>query len=116
MTKKDLKFIGILLVIVVILSGGYFLLTKQRANKVAQVDVYYHNEIVMQFDISKDATYDLQGDYGWMHIEVKDEAYHVYDVECPNHDCEHMGWVEKGSTKTILCVPNDIFIKQNVEE
>lgn len=116
MTKKDLKFISVLSVIAIILLGGYFFYTKIRASKISQAVVYYHNEEIMRFDIDQDAIYDLQGDYGKMHIEVKDQAYRVFDVECPNHDCEHVGWVEKGSPKTILCVPNDVFIKQNVEE
>lgn len=116
MTKRDLKFIAVLSIIAMILSGGYFFYTKTRADKISQVSVYYHNEQIMTFDLDQDATYDLKGDYGMMHIEVKNQAYRVYDVECPNHDCEQVGWVEKGSPKTILCVPNDVFIKQNVEE
>lgn len=115
MTKKDLKFILIFCIIAAVLLVGYYLFGKYRAQSIEQAFVYYHNEQVMAFDIDKDATYELTGDYGVMHIEVKDSRYRVYDVDCPNHDCENVGWVDKGSTTTILCVPNDVFIRQDTK-
>ncbi|MFQ9924388.1 MAG: NusG domain II-containing protein [Beduini sp.] len=115
MTKKDLKFIVALLLISVVLFIGYQWFIHGRADQIEKAFVYHNNELVMEFKIDEDATYELTGDYGKMHIEVKDGKYRVYEVECPNHDCERVGWVAKGSTTTILCVPNDVFIRQDAK-
>ncbi len=115
MTKKDVKFIARLLVVSFVLLVGYMMFSKSRANQIEKAFVYHNNELVMEFEIDKDGIYELMGDYGIMHIEVKDKKYRVYDVECPNHDCERLGWVSKGSTTTILCVPNDVFIRQDTK-
>jgi hypothetical protein len=45
--------------------------------------------------------------------EVLDGKYHAVNVECPNHDCEKVGWVTIGSSKQIVCVPNEIYIMQS---
>lgn len=116
MTKKDIKFIIGLCIVSAILFGGFQMFTQMRAKHIEKAYVYHNNEKVLEFDIDKDATYELTGDYGIMHIEVKDSKYRVYEVECPNHDCERVGWVPKGSTTTILCVPNDVFIRQDAKE
>ena len=44
---------------------------------------------------------------------MKDGQYHAVNVDCPNHDCEKVGWVKKGSSKQIVCVPNDIYVIQS---
>lgn len=113
MTKKDIKFILGLCVFCLIALAGFMFNTSMRAKKIENVSVYHNNEKVLEFDINKNDEYQLTGDYGKMTIEVKDEKYRVINVECPNHDCEHIGWVKKGSTTTILCVPNDVFISQD---
>ncbi len=112
MTKKDVKFIVGLCVISIIVVFGYFLYSLHNYQNHTNVNVYYHNELIEHFDLSKDATYKVEGDVGNMTIEVKDNAYRVINVDCPNHQCEQVGWVKKGSLNTILCVPNDIYIIQ----
>ncbi len=43
-------------------------------------------------------------------IEVKDGKWHVSKVDCPNHNCEKMGWVDVDSILPIQCIPNGIYI------
>ena len=58
----------------------------------------------------------FKGDYGEFHLEVQDHQYRAVNVDCPNHDCEKVGWVKEGSSKSIICVPNQIYVVQaNVE-
>lgn len=116
MTKKDIKFIIGLCVVSVVLLIGFIIFTSMRAKNIEYANVYYNNEIILRFDINEDDEYSINGDYGEMTIEVKDQKYRVKDVECPNHDCENIGWVKKGSTTVILCVPNNVFINQEVIE
>lgn len=115
MTKKDVKLILIFSIVAILLLGGQQILTKFRSKSVDKAKVVYNNDVIMEFDIDKDATYLVEGSYGKMTIEVKDSMYHVIDVECPNHDCERVGWVKKGQVKPILCVPNNILIEQDAK-
>lgn len=109
MKKKDIIVIAIILVIACVGYGIYYMMQ----GDVQMVDIYYHSEVVKQVDINKDGIYTIEGDYGSFSLEVKDGQYHATDVECPNHDCEKVGWVSKGSAKQIVCVPNDIYVLQS---
>lgn len=114
MTKKDIKLIIILGIASIIGILGLMLFTSNRAKSINIVSVYHNNDIILTFDINQDGEYEVEGDYGHMIIEVKDKQYHVKEVECPNHDCQRIGWVKQGSPTAILCVPNNIFIDQDV--
>lgn len=115
MTKKDFKFIAILLVVSAILLGGYQWFISKRKDTKEYAFVYHNNNKILEFEIDQDDIFHLNGDYGKMTIEVNDGKYRVVDVECPNHDCERVGWVSKGSASAILCVPNDVFITQDAK-
>lgn len=108
MKKKDfIVIIGLL----VVLGIGYFLFNMMQGEKDV-VEVYYQNKLVETIDISVDKTYTIQGSYGSFSLEVKDKKYHAVHVECPNHDCEKVGWVSEGSSRSIVCVPNEIYVIQ----
>ncbi len=76
----------------------------------ATVGFYLQDELYMTFDASKDQTISLSGMYGDMTVEVKDGAWHVAEVECPNHICEKMGWKTEADPDPIVCMPNGIVI------
>ena len=109
MKKKDLIVIGIILVICAI---GYFVMGMMQGES-NSAEIYYKNEVVETVDLSVNDTYTLKGSYGSFSLEVKDGAYRATNVECPNHDCEKVGWVTTGSSKQIVCVPNEIYIMQS---
>ncbi len=109
MKKKDLIVITIVLVICAV---GYFVMGMLQGD-VNSAEIYYKNEVVKTVDLNVNETYTLQGSYGSFSLEVKDGKYHAVNVECPNHDCEKVGWVALGSSKQIVCVPNEIYIIQS---
>ena len=109
MKKKDCIVIGILLIICAV---GYFLYSTLTQGEKEYAVVYYHNEEIDELDLSIDDIYTYEGDYGSFSLEVKNQEYHATNVDCPNHDCENVGWVKKGSTVSIICVPNDIYVQQ----
>lgn len=108
MKKKD---IIVILILLVILGVGYFIYSSFQGEK-EYATVYYQNKEIDQIDLSIDKIYTYKGDYGSFSIEVVDHKYHAVNVECPNHDCEKVGWVEKGSNVSIICVPNNIYVQQ----
>lgn len=74
------------------------------------VAIIHRNKIVQWFDSGVDASYSLTGDYGEMHVEVADGKWCVDNVECPNHNCEQMGWDDGTSFIPITCIPNNVII------
>ncbi len=113
MKKKDLI---VIILLCVILGAGYFVFLMSQGERKDSIEVYYKKDLIQKIDISKDQTYSFQGDYGVFYLEVKDRQYHAVDVECPNHDCEKVGWVKEGSSKTITCLPNQIYVIQTGSE
>lgn len=112
MKKKDIIVISILCIII---SIGYIITTLMQEDK-KSIEVYYKNELIETIDISKNQTYTYKGSYGTFNLEVKNNRYHAINVECPNHDCEHVGWVRLGDPKEIVCVPNEIYVIQSEAE
>lgn len=108
MKKKDI----ILIIVLCIVLGVGYLVFEMFQGKKDTVEVRYKNEVIDVIDISVDKTYTYDGSYGKFSLEVKDHQYHAVNVECPNHDCEKMGWVKEGSSKSIVCVPNEIYVIQ----
>ena len=113
MKKKDLIVIVVLLIISGIGIFGYQMMNGDNET----VAIYYQKELVQELDINENQVYTLEGEYGSFSLEIKDGQYRAINVECPNHNCEKVGWVKKGSSKQIVCSPNDIYIQQiGVEE
>ena len=108
MKKKD---IIVILVLSVIIGIGYLVMNFIQKDK-DTVEVYFKNEVIETIDLSKDSIYTYKGSYGTFNLEVKEGKYHAVNVECPNHDCEKVGWVQLGQTKEIVCVPNEIYVIQ----
>ncbi len=110
MKKKEL----IILVILACIAGGviaYLKWPKQEEKEpTTLVAIQHGNTILKEFDPNVDAIYEVTGDYGKMQIEVKDGRWHVSSVECPNHICEAMGWVDTSEIIPITCLPNNIII------
>ncbi|MCD7892508.1 MAG: NusG domain II-containing protein [Erysipelotrichaceae bacterium] len=113
MKKRDMMIIIILCLIIGI---GYLIYINMQTDT-NTIEVYYQNELIDTLDISVDASYTYTGTYGTFTLEVEDRQYHATNVDCPNHDCEKMGWIKEGSTKSIICLPNEIYVIQsNAEE
>ncbi len=108
MKKKD---IIVILVLSVVIGIGYLIMSMIQKEK-DTVEVYFKNELIETLDLSKNQVYTYEGSYGVFHLEVKNGEYHATDVQCPNHDCENVGWVKLGQTKEIVCVPNEIYVIQ----
>lgn len=108
MNKKDIKFIMGCLVVAVLGFAIYMIYAKMNVKD--KIFVEYKNEVIKTLDLSQDDFFTFEGSYGTMNLEVKDGRYRVVDVECPNHNCEQMGWHDKESLTPITCLPNEVII------
>ena len=74
------------------------------------VAVIHGKEAALWFDSGINDTYTVTGDYGKMTIAVQNGKWHVSSVDCPNHNCEQMGWDDGTNMVPITCIPNNIII------
>lgn len=74
------------------------------------VAVIHSKEALLWFDSGIDDTYTVTGDYGEMTVKVENNRWCVTNVECPNHNCEQMGWDNGENMIPITCIPNNIII------
>ena len=114
MSKKNKEYI-VIGSILIALIGAYFAVSLVFNKTVVGeqlVEVRYKDQEIMTFDVDEDAEYVVEVDLGLMHIEVKDGMYRVHDVDCPDHICEKVGWIGKGSPTLIVCLPNSIVLVQ----
>lgn len=111
MNKNDLKLIIIVLIIIAILFGFYFI-TKKEA-KTAYV--YYESNLVKTIDLSINNKYIVNGFNGEVEIEVKDNQIRVIRETSPYHLCSKQGFISN-SNQSIICLPNKIVIEISGEE
>ena len=109
MNKHDI----ILIVLIVLISGG-FLLTKEviSNNNLSKAYVYYDNKLIETLDLSSDEIkqYTVKGYNGDVVIETSKNKVRVVEEESPRHLCSKQGWVTS-SFEPIVCLPNKIIIK-----
>lgn len=108
MNKKDVKLIGYCFILFLLFGIVLLIFSNSHEGSIGVVE--YKDEKILEFNLNQDGTYEFEGSYGLVHLEVKDEKYRVFDVMCPNHNCEQMGWHDKDSLSPIVCMPNEIVI------
>ena len=75
------------------------------------IGVIHRSKVILWFDSGVDDIYTVEGLVGKMDIEVKNGEWHISYVDCPNHTCEKMGWMNVDTLGVpITCLPNDILI------
>ena len=109
MSKKEITIlVGI---VAIALTCVVFQLYKPTETKMIIVRDTNQDEVILRFDLNKDAYYEFDVPGGKFHIEVKDGRYRAIDVDCPNQTCVKMGWMPSMNYYApIICVPNGIVI------
>ena len=108
MKKKEILIVVIALFLAL---GGYFVLSFVNSNKSNCSVRNAKGDLLLEFNINKDDYYTLEGEYGTFHIEIKDGKCRAINVECPNHNCEAVGWISPSNPLPIVCIPNNIVIR-----
>lgn len=106
--KQHKKLIANLIFAAVVLAAAALMLvlraakTQQPAYK-AQL-IYGRDNEVMDIPLDEDRTYDINTGYLLVHIEVKDGAARFINSPCPDHTCEHFGWISQ-EDQSATCLP-----------
>lgn len=109
-TKKKIEYIIIGVIVLCSFIAIMYMIGLQTNKTSDVVAVYKGADTILEFDPNEDAVYNVTGEYGEMTITVKDGSWCVSEVECPNHICEQMGWMNTDSIEYITCIPNNIVI------
>lgn len=108
MKKKEIVIVVVACILALI---SYLAISFFNANKTNCTARNANGDILLEFNIYEDNYYELEGEYGIFHIEVKDGKCRAIDVECPNHNCVQVGWISPNNPLPIICIPNNIVIR-----
>ena len=110
-----LTFVTICIVATIITTNIVFAKGKIDEGK---VQIYYQNQLVQEIkmsDIDDNVEYVLEkekydGLRGDMTICIdKEKGICIDEVDCPNHLCEKMGWVNSIGIP-VVCLPNNVYV------
>ena len=72
----------------------WFVRRNARPGVIARLQ-YDDRAQTLDISLSQDARYDLPSGNYTIHLEVKDGAIAFVDSPCPDHLCEHYGWLSQ---------------------
>ena len=107
MKHKQLLINLIFAAVVLVIAGGWFAWQaahRTGAANLAATLTYGDANTVLDIPLNKDATYDVDTGYLTVHIQVQDRAARFVDSPCPDHICEHYGWLQE-EDQTATCLP-----------
>lgn len=109
MNSRDIKLIGGLILLVLVMFG---LVSFTKKTGLKKANVYYQNDLILSVLLypNKQETHVVKGYNGEVVIEIDNERIRVKEETSPLHLCSKQGWI-KEAYETIICLPNKIVIE-----
>ena len=107
MKKNDLKLIGVLLGIAVLLFLVMFFIKQNTVN--GEAVVLIEGEEYGRYPLSKDAVIELPGLLGNNVLTIREGAAFMSDAVCPDKICMDFGEIHY-NTEMIVCRPGGIVV------
>lgn len=105
--RGNLLFAAIILLAAAVLYGA-FRVSADKAHLTARIDFGDGITETIPLDADRDYYYEV-GEYV-VHLQVRDGAIAFLDSRCPDHVCEHFGWLkEEGAWAA--CVPAGVYVE-----
>jgi hypothetical protein len=121
-SKKNVKGDWVLLVVVILLSAGFFLFHNWRSAQVrnpsssAAVVVEIDGQAVYRYKLAEDLKpFRIETENGFNTLEIKDGRVRVVEADCPDLICVHTGW-RSHVGQLIVCMPHYLVVKIVDEE
>ena len=98
---------NVLFAVVVLAAAGLLLFLRSSRPGSAKLEAeltYGDANTVLPISLAKDAAYDVDTGYLTVHIQVQDGAARFVDSPCPDHICEHYGWLRE-EDQSATCLP-----------
>ena len=87
---------------------GSFVAFSDTEGSMVLVDVA--GKTVEKLDLHENRDVTIRGEFGVMHIEVRQGKVRVSDADCPNRICVRTGWRSREG-EVIVCVPNKTVVR-----
>lgn len=91
-------------------AGIFFLVIKFTAQEGGMVQVVEDGEIIAEFDLSEDITYEIVTENGTNTLVIEDGAASVTDADCPDGICVNHSAISKDG-ESIICLPHKIMVR-----
>ena len=98
---------NVLFAAVVLAAAGllFFLRSSRPGSAKLEAELTYGDaNTVLPISLAKDAAYDVDTGHLTVHIQVQDGAARFVDSPCPDHICEHYGWLRE-EDQSATCLP-----------
>lgn len=104
--KADILLIGGMILLGAVLALVLLLGKKEGA----KVQIRVSGEVIEEFSLSKDQTYEIQGKDGVNVLTIADGEAWIAEASCPDKLCVHMGKIHLNG-QSIVCLPNQVVIE-----
>lgn len=109
MEKKGLKQNLLFAAVILAAAALLFALRGWRSARYGGVPVYAQltygeDNTVMELSLEQDGRYDVDTGLYTIHLEVRDGAVGFVDSPCPDHICEHYGFLSQADQQAV-CLP-----------
>lgn len=111
--RKNLYFIGITLILLLLgIGGSIYVLKSQASHCVAYI--YQHGELLQTIDldaVTEAYTFDIVGENDAINtVSVKPGEIAITKASCPDKVCVNVGYIHNDKLP-ITCMPNQVMIK-----
>ncbi len=104
------KFDFLLGAVLLLAALCLFVVFKNTKKNGGMVEVKQGNKVIGNYSLSEDGEYEIATFYGSNTLVIKDGQAYMSESSCNDHLCEKMGKISKVG-ETIICLPNEVFVK-----
>ena len=103
----------ILILIVVLLAGGFWFVQYINSMQAeAVLRIYQNGELRGEYDLSQPKTLPVkEEDYGYNLVMIEDGTVRITDADCPDQLCMKQRSISKNG-ESIICLPHKLYAKE----
>lgn len=98
------KFEIIIIICALVLSAGLIIYGKINAKRGGTALLTYGEGQEVRLPLDKEGEYDFESEGYVIHIRIKNHAAAFVDSNCPDHICEHYGYLSEEG-QIAVCLP-----------
>ncbi len=107
----------ILILIIILLAGGFWLIQYLNAvQKEAVLQIYQNGELIGEYELSQPQTIPVTGiDDSYNLVLIEDGMVRVTDADCPDQLCMKQRSISRNG-ESIICLPHKLVLQIHAKE
>ena len=107
----------ILILIIILLAGGFWLIQYLNAvQKEAVLQIYQNGELIGEYELSQTQTIPVTGiDDSYNLVLIEDGMLRVTDADCPDQLCMKQRSISRNG-ESIICLPHKLVLQIHAKE